>query len=336
MKLSPGLQLVWNLAAQEAMAASMAAIEPEHMLCGLLKYVELTDGDLEKVAAQPITATLLLAEREELKKLVTDRSIDSTQVRRRLRQEVGQGKSQPKDGVMHRSPAARKLFDQAGRRAAEDLGVIESTHLLSAILEAPTPAMVKVMGKSKLGVAAAAGDENEPILQDRHTRPLPAAETPPPDQSQAREKVLAKALEASKDWLLLICEPDTAPSTLLARAARDGAGTEEIVMLDPHSFAVTPPDNKPVSDILNDLLAELTGEGKPWLLVDATATAGASFLPPTLEVVRSLPPDVHPNLILAASVDDFEEQIEPDPELDRLFRPIWLHRLEDDWSPTEL
>lgn len=336
MKLSPGLQLVWNLAARETLAAAMAEIEPEHFLCAILKYVELTNADLESVAAQPVAATLLVAERDQLRVVAVGRSIDSTRVRRRLRQELGRGASPPTGEVIHRSDASRRLFENAAKLALRDLGVIETPHLLRVLMDAPTPAMVKVLGKGKVGEARVDKSRVRSVLLERHTRDLGELEVPPPPEVAGPQGVvLSEALQADRsDWVLLICEPQVNPHSLAALAQSAGEETPRILVFNPAGMKVDPDHGSEFATSLTDLLAELSYTDRSWMLID-TSGDDKDLLKLVLIALRTLPPDIKALLILAVTVDAFRGEVERDPSLDRLFRPIWLHRLTAGPVPAE-
>ncbi len=43
MEISPGVEIVWNLAGLETRATRMKEIEPDHFFCGLLKFSEMNE-----------------------------------------------------------------------------------------------------------------------------------------------------------------------------------------------------------------------------------------------------------------------------------------------------
>ena len=119
MKASASIELVWQIATQEAVAAEFAEIEPEHFLAAILKFSELPVDQVGNLApgadAVREMATAVGKVREELQR----RAIDSTRVRRELRVKLGNGGSPPDGGPKHRSQASRDMFDAAARMADE-------------------------------------------------------------------------------------------------------------------------------------------------------------------------------------------------------------------------
>ncbi len=147
MKTSISIDLVWQLAGQEAIASDFKEILPEHFLVSLLKYVELPAAEVEKIALGAEASRALLGEVNELRGELAERGIDSTQTRRGLRARLGKGNCPYDGGQKHRSQASRDAFD-AAVRLAENAGseMLSTVHILRALLTAPTPAMVEVLG----------------------------------------------------------------------------------------------------------------------------------------------------------------------------------------------
>ena len=113
MKTSAAMDLVWQMATQEAIAGEFGEIESEHFLAAILKFAELPVvqmGNLVPVAdvAREITADVGKI-RDELKR----RAIDTTHSRRELRARLGRGGRPYDGGQLHRSQAGRELFDAA-------------------------------------------------------------------------------------------------------------------------------------------------------------------------------------------------------------------------------
>ena len=50
MKVSASVEMVMQLAGQEAIAAEFKEIEPEHLLAALLKFSELPTEEMDKIA----------------------------------------------------------------------------------------------------------------------------------------------------------------------------------------------------------------------------------------------------------------------------------------------
>lgn len=149
MNLSPSVELLWQIAGQEAIAAQFGEIEPEHFLAALFKFAELPIRDLDNIAPRADVVRELRAEVDAVRGELETRSIDSTRLRRELRALLGKGDGGFDGEQMHRSPACREFIDVAAR-LADDAGseTLTAIHLLEAALTSPTPLMQEVLGKA--------------------------------------------------------------------------------------------------------------------------------------------------------------------------------------------
>ncbi len=148
MKLSTTIEMVWQLAGQEAIAGQFQEIEPEHIFAAILKLSELPVEEVDKIVPEAEVAMQLAAEVKTIRQELTGRSIDSTTVRRSLREKLGKGNVKYEGGAMHRSQASRNLFDNAAKHAnAQESEILTAGHLLQALLCSPTPRMIEVLGK---------------------------------------------------------------------------------------------------------------------------------------------------------------------------------------------
>jgi len=125
MDISPGTELVWRLAAAEAIAARRERIEPDHFFCALLKFSEVGTKELGVAAAHPL-AKVLMSEHDRVQAVLKELSLPTTRVRRQLRGALGRGTYEHKGEVVHRSTASRQLFNRAARAALKDKGVLAS------------------------------------------------------------------------------------------------------------------------------------------------------------------------------------------------------------------
>ncbi len=144
MKISASIELIWQLAGTEAIAGEYKEIQPEHFCMGLLKFAELSEGQVQGVVGELEVAKVLVAEVHSLRESLAACAINTTQMRRTLRAKLGKGGIPNKADKMHRSPASRELFDLAAR-LAEDAGneTLTAMHLLAAIVKSPAPAIAQ-------------------------------------------------------------------------------------------------------------------------------------------------------------------------------------------------
>ncbi len=150
MKLSPSIDLIWRLAANEMAAGEFKDIEPEHFCMALLKFAEMSVKPPEEAGEQAEPAKAISGDavlvREALQKCV----IEGTVARRKLRRQLGKGDCPFKGGKVHRSAASRALFESAAALAVESGSeTLAPLHLLTALVQSPTPAIAQaVLGKT--------------------------------------------------------------------------------------------------------------------------------------------------------------------------------------------
>jgi ATP-dependent Clp protease ATP-binding subunit ClpC len=206
MKLSASIELVMQFATYEAMAGQFGEVEPEHLLMALLKLAELPTAGIEELSGGPGRVQELAKEVSVVCKEVSRRGIDAKKVRRELRTNMGKGNSPFSGGQVHRSAAARQVFDVAGK-LADDTGeeAIKAEHILEALMIAPTPRIEQILGDA-IG-AKVAEHKNTPTL-DEYGRNLTklAAERGLPSVSnrEAETKVLLEALKRPEHRNILL------------------------------------------------------------------------------------------------------------------------------------
>ena len=135
--LSAGTTLVWFLADIEATAAHHRETTPWHFLIGCFKVCDLDIAEFLRNVPKEIQAKHEEIDRDvsELKRHVGQKVRDVTSVRRSLRRALGKGK-QAKDATsMHRNPAARSVFEQAGLHARNRGDRIHPADLFEALIE---------------------------------------------------------------------------------------------------------------------------------------------------------------------------------------------------------
>jgi ATP-dependent Clp protease ATP-binding subunit ClpA len=147
MRACPSVELLMQLATQEATSGRFKEIEPGHILAATLKFAELPVEEVDKMAPGSDAAKLLAAEVHAIRQELAGRFIDSKQARRRLRAELGRGNALHVRPPLHRSEASREVFD-AATKLVENAGceALKAQHLLEALLLSPTPVVIKVFG----------------------------------------------------------------------------------------------------------------------------------------------------------------------------------------------
>ena len=145
-ELSIGANLAWQIAAGEAAAAQHPFIEPDHLLIGICSLEKVLQGAGHAVLDVHSQGTLQ-AEYDAVEDILRGFEMDSTQLRRSLRQKLGKGNSQCTEKVVHRSPACKQVFASA-RALATAAGEMTCIHLLAAILEQPGKGISSVLDEA--------------------------------------------------------------------------------------------------------------------------------------------------------------------------------------------
>ncbi len=223
MKISASIELVWQLAAREAIAGECKEIEPEHVFEALLRFAELSKQDVAQTSAENQGLKDLVSDAGAIRGELQRRSIDSTRVRRGLRAKLGKGGSPYAGGTIHRSAATRALFDAAARLAAGSRSdVVTARHLFEASLTSPSATIQEVLG----GAPAASQPEpgRNPELKERWRR-LAAMQLDGAVAVQQERHVEGKALlrmlaQATRKHVFLLGENEEAARATVASVAQ--------------------------------------------------------------------------------------------------------------------
>ncbi len=150
MPFSPTLELVLTLATREAARSEFAAIEPDHLLLGLLKFADLDlDRDvLGNVGFDPTRRDRIDAERHEIGHWLQQRGLEATALRRQLRRALGTDNQPLPAGGLQTSPATETRLQQAQTLAGgEGRDQVTAIYLLRALFEPPTPLLARQLAE---------------------------------------------------------------------------------------------------------------------------------------------------------------------------------------------
>ena len=142
--LSIGVNISWQIAAQEAVAANLQFIEKEHIFIGMCSLDKVLILSQEKTGLKPEDRKALEFEHYALEYLFRGFELNLTQIRRHLRKRLGKGNYKKTEKVVHRSDACKKIFNLASELPAP-ASVITCLHLLVAILEEPGKIVSRVL-----------------------------------------------------------------------------------------------------------------------------------------------------------------------------------------------
>jgi len=285
MRVSASIELLWQLATQEATSARFGEIQPEHILAAILKVSELPVEEVERMAPGSDAAKELAGEVHDIRQALAGRSIDSKQARRKLRAELGRGNARNVGGPLHRSQDSRAVFDAAARLAEKDRSeILKTEHLLQALLLSPTPVIMKVLGNAARTKTSKHGET--PLLdqygQDL-TRMAANGELPEVSGRQAECKAFMHTLiQANRRNVLLVCDNDEDVRVVVMAAAQAIAGPDAAAaMKDSRIVDVTalrPSGNHDAEslDRLGEVLAEAANSPEVILWVPAVQEASGS------------------------------------------------------------
>jgi ATP-dependent Clp protease ATP-binding subunit ClpA len=335
MELSPGVELTWSLAGREAQAAQMPAVEPEHFFCALLKFSEMDADDLTAVAARPAVAKVLLAERDQVQTIMKERSLDSTHLRHQLRRKLGHGNYQPTEEGLHRSDAARQLFELAARNARQDKIPLDALHLLQTLLANPTPAMQQVLGEGAAKAPPIEAKPDSPWLE-RYAQDIAqlaeGGKFDVPAVCAPQVQVLSLALNSADSApILLIWAPRVRGLPIVGCAAQ--AALLRVAKVDHIALLKDAPNE--YLDRVAQLLTDASQTEKLALFFDATGQKADQIM----FLLTALKPGLsrsNPRLILAVSTDSYPTVMDANPDLEDVFRTIWLHELTEAGIPAVL
>jgi ATP-dependent Clp protease ATP-binding subunit ClpA len=337
------IQVVIQLAGQEALAARFGEVVPEHILTALMKLVELPVQGLAESAPEAVGQ--LTAEVHAIRHELSVRGIDSTQARRRLRAELGRGTCERGPGPVHRSQAAKRGFDDAARLAHEEHApAMTAVHLLKALLASPTPAMVKVLGEA---VAARAGTVGGTPLLDANGIDL--AKVAAEDKlmlgpgKPADVKALCRSLvERSRTGILVIGEEEPVCEAMAAAAKAIGRGTappalKGIRIVDVTGVRAVNDDRQRAVDALGRMVDEAVNAGRivlvlPPLPVSPRRDGGDSWI----TAIKSILADGKLTCLLPVTPEQYAAHIQQDRDWRRLAHAVWIGQAPSGEVPTEL
>ena len=343
MRMAATIELVMQVAGQEAGAGRFDEVEPEHLLLAILKLAEIPILELGGLAPGAEVVQQITTEVQAVHRELATRGIDSTQARRRLRAELGRGACENVPRPMHRSETTRKTFDEAAKLAhAERSPAITVLHLLIALLANPTTAMVKVLGGGAFQKEA--GQGKSPLL-DRYGKDLARlakeGKLPNVQGREAETKALFGFLASTGRFaaLLITDFDEVARDVVIAAAAAISGGKAEVCIKD---YRILDASGVCQSDA-PDRLANLQG-----MLEEAAGSSNIVLFVPAVEgdtvrkpnewgvLLRSSIEKRQAKLICRASAVAYSSLLTADTAWRRLAQPIWLRERVDDDVPQEL
>lgn len=346
MKVSASIELVWQLAAREAIAAEFKEIEPEHVLAGVLKFAELPLQELEKLGAGAESVRVLTADVNAIRDELGERGIDSTCARRGLRTKLGKGGSPFPGGTIHRSPASRELFNAAARLADEaGTETLTAKHLLDAILAALTPKMEEVFGDS---VAPQTPKSSKTPLLDAVGRDLTRSAAEGKLKATGGRLAECKALlqtlsQKDRKSVLLVAESDDVVVPIITAAAQAIATKDVPASLKGRRIvdisaltAVMTADDK-AQQQLTDLLAEASRAQEVILVVPAVEPSqGTMRSEECLQLLKARLQGGVTQCICRVAPQAYEQWVKRDHVWRQIAEVMHVHNTQTNTLPNEL
>jgi ATP-dependent Clp protease ATP-binding subunit ClpA len=148
MKVSASIEFVCQLGRQEAIATDFDEITPNHFFAALLKFAELPTEEIEHIVQGQNVARDVTIDINAVRDSLIVHSINSNETHNKILSGIGKGNSKFDGQIMHRSQAAKALFDFAFQLADEArCETLTPVHLLEAMLASPTEVMAQVLSK---------------------------------------------------------------------------------------------------------------------------------------------------------------------------------------------
>ena len=125
---SLGVRLAWEISRYEAAAKKSRFIEIDHLMLGILSLDKIL-SNLKNLPESELDS--FLYEKDKLFSRLIEKQINITDLRRKLRLILPIGEGVPSDGVYHRSPDCKQMFEASTQFAANYLTV---NHLFISII----------------------------------------------------------------------------------------------------------------------------------------------------------------------------------------------------------
>jgi len=335
-------------------AGEFSEIQPEHFCMAVLKFAEVAAKMPGEAGREADLALAIAGDAELVREALGKCGIESKAARRKLRRQLGKGDSPFDGGKVHRSSASRKLFESAAALAAESGSeTLTPLHLLTALVQAPTPAIVQAVLDGK--VPGPPPPALLPLLE-KHGRDLvkEAAEGAIQVKTgfEAQSKAVIQSLQQKdRKSVLLVCDSDDLVadlSTALAVAIAAKVAPEELkgrrlIDISTNNTAKLPKKVRPFPwdeadlDLMRQMLAEAAVHPEVILLVPAveaepkesgegawTRLLTETLLKGAVQFICRVTPAV------------FAEHVRKDPVWKRRTHAIWLEQAAQGSVPREL
>jgi ATP-dependent Clp protease ATP-binding subunit ClpC len=359
MRLTPGAEAAWMIAAGEAAAGGHGRIEPAHLLIGVLSLGKLGQVDDAGVGAN---AAIVREEHAHLVQAVTASGLDLTLLRRRARTQLGKGPVQgPPAGPLSRSLTCKAVFAAAETLAGErPVGVADLFAALAEDVDAVTARLIRRDGVDLARLRAdllAAIPPTAAAPPPATPPPLVAAPSPTPMLDRfgrdltalARRGELGPVVGRRREILavlqvlgrprrgnpLLVGELGVGKTAIVEAIAIRGAEGRDPVVLAGKRIVELRVDallggnerRAALEERVKAVIAEARANAHVILFVDEieTVLAGGAATPAGLDVAELLKPPLargELRCIGATTLEAYRRVVAPDPDLDGSFEKV--------------
>jgi ATP-dependent Clp protease ATP-binding subunit ClpC len=359
---SPSIDITWSLAEAEAAHAGFSEIGLAHFWVGICKAVEVSVSELLEAGSPEIQALEGQVEADflEVREAFSGVGLSPKHLRRTIRAALGKraGKfARP----LHRSPALREVFKQAGESAAVDGGRLRPAHLLLALIERRelmVSSAITKLGHDPEEVLRGLGarlverqktprrktgdkikkEERESALLrfGRDLTELAAAGALPPLIGRREEmlKITQILLQSRKSNLILVGEPGVGKTGIVegfAQLMADGKlpedlGRPAVIEISLTSLVAGTKYRGEFEERLEAVVQEASLEPKPILFIDEIhLLLGAGLAGGSMDAANILKPALARGAIRvigATTIREYRQTIEKDGALERRFQMV--------------
>lgn len=356
MKPAISIQIIWPIAANEAIAGKFENIEPSHLFLGALKFAELEVKHFRQMVEDLDATKELVAERDAIRDKLQEHSIfvpdTSTPIRRGLRKRLGKGGfKHEREKVIHRSDASRQVC-----HAAEDAAQLageshwNALHLIDELLSSPGSIMASVLAQA--GAKEVKPPANTPLL-DKYGRDLTdlAAKgrldvSPKADSDPMKDPVckviVNEILGPKKSNILLVRAGQRPPKEVIEMLARlfvsesPPKGSKGLRIIEISISKVIKGASSPekLEERLSDLFKEASMASNVILcLYDIHRYLSSDTDTNISDVLKETLTDLEIQVLTTTDEENYIEHIKPDSAWKRLFQVVWIHDLD---APLQL
>jgi hypothetical protein len=340
MEPDTSVMMVWPMAAMEAQALGWAEIEPAHLLCATLKFAELGADELGRLGESIGNADeLRLRQRDLLDRLDEPWGIAvpdvSTPLRRTLRRQGGSEPNQHLGGMLHRSAAARQVFQAAQTIAEQDRRQqFNLVDLAIAILRDPDDWVRRGLDQYRI-LSAPQLAERDHAIQNWSDLLVPLVPTASPDSAEKKRILVDPVVRVLCDLLagppsrpcLLIYGSDRSAHDVVTDVLKRSAERKlpKITRVDSRALLARLATDATLASTFLDFLTDEANRRTVWFLDSLHRYLADDLTPPAfrLRFLHWLK-QTNSRFVFAIPESQYRKQVDQHPEWQRVFQLVWI------------